>query len=97
MRSDQFPQPAPSGALDPPKRRPPTAVGADASEPVPPPPPRRVYHERVVAIGPDLRSVLNTALDRLDAVADDLADWLGLRGGRAEQWALGCRLTERCT
>ena len=85
MNPDELPLTAPAGDLDPPKRRPPTAVGADASEPVPPRPPRahhHVYRERIVEIGPDLRPALDAALDRLDAVADGIAGWLGLRDGR---------------
>ena len=85
MRSEELPQTAPAGDLDPPKRRPPTAVGAAASDPAPPPPPRAgrtVHREVVVALGPDLRPVLEAALDRLDAVAEGLEDWLGLRARR---------------
>ena len=93
MTTDDTPQPQSAGALGPPGRRPPTAIGTDTPEPpVPPRPPRsprpshahrHVRVERHVHFGPDLRvalhGALNGALDTLDRVADDIARGLGLR------------------
>ena len=54
------PIPDPSGALEPPDRRPPTAVGAATPEPDPAPVPRRPVQRR--AKRPRLEAVLDVVL-----------------------------------
>ena len=69
---DDTPLPEPRGALVPPRRVPPTAVG------VAPPPPPRPY-ERVPAQRPFLRRLLSACFDVLDHFGDDIAHALRLR------------------
>lgn len=85
MVSGELPQPEPRGALVPPDRHPPTAIGTDTPEP--PRPPRRTRHrsvERTVSIGPDLKAVMNKVLDAVDRVADTIAAELGIRPASSE-------------
>jgi hypothetical protein len=63
-----------SGALTPPPAHPPTAVAASA-----PLPPRGPSASRVPARRRDLRGLIDSALDGLDAVADRIAGAAGLR------------------
>ena len=80
MASDERLQPEPSGALVPPDRHPPTAIGTDTPEP--PRPPRHARHvtvERHVFFGPDVRRMLSKMLDAVDRVADTIALELGVR------------------
>ena len=80
MESEQVPQPESRGALVPPDRHPPTAIGVDTPEP--PRPPRRARHvhvERHVHVGPDLRKAMSAMLDTLDRAAEIVAVELGLR------------------
>jgi hypothetical protein len=82
MTSDQLPQPEPQGALVPPERHPPTALGTDTPEPPRPPhPPHQMWRhvERTVHIGPDLKAALNKVLDAIDEVAETIAVELKLR------------------
>jgi hypothetical protein len=84
MASDELPQPESRGALVPPGRHPPTAVGTGTPEPPPPParPPSQTRHmhvERTVHIGPDLKAVLNKVLDAIDQVAETIALQLAIR------------------
>ena len=83
MASNELPQPESRGALVPPDRRPPTAIGTDTPEPpVPPRPPQGARHvsvERTVNIGPDLKAVVNRVLDAVDQVAETIAVELGIR------------------
>ena len=80
MSLDGLPRPEPRGALVPPVRRPPTALGTDASEP--PPPPGRSRSVRVTqrwSIGPAVMHLMNAVLDAVDQVGDDIAVELGIR------------------
>ena len=76
MDPHDSPATQPADALGPPHRRPPTALGTDSSEPPPPRVPRPTRHvriERHVHIGPDLRAMIDAALDGLDRLADRIA------------------------
>ena len=80
MASEELPQPEPHGALVPPDRHPPTALGTDTPEP--PRPPRHAWHrntERTISIGPDLKATVNKVLDAVDRVAEKIAVELGIR------------------
>ena len=80
MASDELPRPEPRGALVPPDRRPPTALGTDTPEP--PRPPRQHWQrhmERTINIGPDLKAAMNKVLDAVDRVAETIAVELGIR------------------
>ena len=80
MASDELPQPETRGALVPPDRHPPTAIGTDTPEP--PRPPRHARHahvERTISIGPDLKTAVNKVLDAIDHVAETIAVELGMR------------------
>ncbi len=83
MASDDQPLTEPRGALVPPNRRPPTAVGTDATvPPVPPRPPRRdvyVEHHRTFHFAPDLKRLITSVLDAVDTIADIVATELKLR------------------
>ena len=81
MGSGDQPRTEPYGALVPPGRRPPTAIGADSPEPSPAPRPRRHYRhiERTVRIGPDLARVMTGVLAVIDRAAEIVAVELGLR------------------
>lgn len=73
-------KPEPRGALVPPDRHPPTALGTDTPEPPRPPSPiRHITVERHVHLGPDVRRLVSTVLDTIDRVADTIADELGVR------------------
>ena len=80
MTSDELPQPEPHGALVPPDRHPPTAIGTDTPEP--PRPPRQGWSrtmERTINIGPDLKAAMNKVLDAIDEVAETIAVELRIR------------------
>lgn len=80
MTRNELPEPEDRGALAPPGRRPPTAVGAATPEPPPAPRPQRHSHtERTVHIGPDLRTLIARALTALEEAAEVVALELGLR------------------
>ena len=80
MTLDDSPEPDARGALAPPGRRPPTAVGTDTPEPPQAPRPRRHSHtERTVHIGPDLRQLVADVLTAIEEAADVVAGELGLR------------------
>jgi hypothetical protein len=76
-----FPSTEARGELNPPPRKPPTAVGSAASEPEPRPPrpergwgiPRRTNVPRAVA------QAVDTVLDMLDSIGDTVRSW-GIRG-----------------
>ena len=80
MAFDELPQPETRGALVPPDRHPPTAIGIDTPEP--PRPPRHARHthvERTIRIGPDLKAAVNKVLTAIDHVAETIAVELGIR------------------
>lgn len=83
MTSDELPQPETRGALVPPDRHPPTAIGTETPEP--PRPPRAPRHAsrtrvtRTIRIGPDLSAVVHKALDAIDQVAEAIEVALGIR------------------
>ena len=83
MASDELPQPEPRGALVPPGRHPPTALGTDTPEPPRPPHPLRQHWqshvEHTIHIGPDLKVAMNKVLDAVDRVAETIAVELGIR------------------
>jgi hypothetical protein len=80
MTRNDSPEPEARGAMAPPNRRPPTAVGADTPEPPPAPRPHRHSHtERTVHIGPDLRKFVSRALTAIDEAAEVVAVELGLQ------------------
>jgi hypothetical protein len=73
MIDDMLPEPAPSGALVPPPRNPPTALAtADA---LPPYDQRRLLPTPVGTLG----RMVEAALDTLDEVGDRIARAAGLR------------------
>jgi hypothetical protein len=71
---DDTPDIQPSGALTPPPRVPPTAVAASA-----PLPPRQPSAGRVHRPTNEIRGMIGSALDGLDALAERIATALGLR------------------
>jgi hypothetical protein len=79
MVSDDAPLPDPSGALDPPDRKPPTAVATTA--PQPPRPPRSFRH--ALESDPRTRQFVDNAIrvmfDAADTVADEIATLFRLR------------------
>ena len=80
MEHDDYrPEPEPGGALVPPTRHPPTAVGI--ATPPPPRPPRALPAPRrrggLFAL---LGAVIDTTLDAADRAGDAIAQALGLRG-----------------
>ncbi len=80
MSWDELPQPEPRGALVPPNRYPPTAIGTDTPEPPKPPrQSRQVHVERHVSFGAGLKSLVNKVLDGVDRVAETIAVELGVR------------------
>ena len=86
MASDDLPQPEPRGALVPPDKHPPTALGTDTPEPPRPSPASRPslqppyrHVERTVSIGPDLKAAVNRVLDAIDEVAATIAIELRIR------------------
>ena len=70
---EHTPETEPSGALTPPLRNPPTALATSA--PLPPRPSASRFPARIKG----LRGVVDTVLDRLDTLADRIADAAGLR------------------
>lgn len=89
MALDERLQPEPRGALVPPDRHPPTAIGTDTPEPPPPPRPlrhtRHVTVERHVHFGPDLHPLVNKVLDAVDRFAETIAVELGVRPPSSRQ------------
>ena len=82
MDSGDQPRPESHGALVPPGRRPPTAIGAATPEPSPAPKPRprpRGHTELTVQIGPDLGKLVTRLLEVIDRAAEIVAVELGLR------------------
>ena len=75
MDEDFTPHTEPSGALVPPAKGPPTAVGAATPPPVPERGGRQPY---MVADTPLARAITRT-LDAVDELADAVAQGLGLR------------------
>jgi len=75
MDEDITPPTEPSGALVPPDKVPPTAVGAATPAPVPQRPGRQPY---MIAQTPLARAITRT-LDAVDELADAVAQGLGLR------------------
>jgi len=76
---DEFsPETEPSGALQPPRKPPPTAVATAT----PSPPPQRHPRSFVRARSPFL-PILSRALDVVDEFADAIAEALHLRPGKA--------------
>ena len=78
MTDDFSPDPEPGGALVPPRRHPPTAVGTATP---PPPRPSRPVRTRVSRgwLGA-VRAGLNVVLDAADQAGDAIAEAMGLRG-----------------
>ena len=79
MTSNERPQPEPRGALVPPRRYPPTAIGTDTPEP---PPPHRARHVQLESSGKWVAGatrMVNTVLDALDVLADNVAKELRMR------------------
>ena len=70
MFSDDAPVPDPSGALEPPNRKPPTAVAV--STPDPPRPPRSLRH--ALQSDPRTRQFVDKAIQVVFDAADNLAD-----------------------
>ena len=80
MAFDELPQAETRGALVPPRRHPPTAIGTDTPEPPRPPCHARHTHvERTISIGPDLKAAVNTVLNAIDHVAETIAVEFGIR------------------
>lgn len=78
MNSEPVPQPEPRGALVPPPRYPPTAVGV--ATPPPPREPRRWASEQAMrGPRPALWRLLRACLDALDRVGDGVARAFGAR------------------
>ncbi|MGI8498482.1 MAG: hypothetical protein ACR2OG_12955 [Gemmatimonadaceae bacterium] len=93
MSWDELPVSEPRGALVPPDRHPPTAIGTGTPEPPQPPqPPRHIRHvtvERHVSFGPDLKRLVNKVLDAADRVAETIAAELGVRPASDRQSSPG--------
>lgn len=75
MEEDWSPPTEPQGALVPPGRNPPTAVGAPALPPPSPMPPRVTAGER----GKSFLVAVNRVLDAVDDIADRIAAGMRLR------------------
>ena len=75
MSDDFVPETQPSGALDPPRRRPPTAVGTLAV----PPHPFRVPQRRFMRRS-RVQQLLGLVFDGLDRLGDRIARASGVRG-----------------
>ncbi len=79
MFSDDAPVPEPSGSLDPPDRKPPTAIAV--ATPPPPRPPRSLRH----ALQSDPRTkqfvdgALRVVFDAADNIADEIASLFRIR------------------
>lgn len=80
MYDDEFvPETEPAGSLDPPRRKPPTAVAADASAPAPGERPLGVRAwKRKTSVSVVARTV-HSIFDALDAIGDTIAEKAGLR------------------
>jgi hypothetical protein len=82
MDSDDTPLPDPSGALEPPRRNPPTALAVESP---PPPRPPRSARSVLATLQNDPRAkrlvdnALNTMFDAADSIADEIAGFLRLR------------------
>ena len=68
---DEYPRTQPDGSLTPPPRVPPTALATAA--PLPPPQPSRPTRRW------ELQAIVDRVFDRLDTIADGIANAVGLR------------------